>query len=56
MQPDHDAATYTAVCLWCTSEYLKIASRARETGIFCSKKCEFEARFWLHDVLQKASK
>jgi hypothetical protein len=53
MQHNHDAATYTAVCAWCSSEYLKGSSRARDGRTFCSKKCEFEARFWLHDILRK---
>ena len=53
MQPNkHDAATSTAVCLWCTSLYLKSTSRAREGKTFCSKKCELEARDWLYVTLK----
>ena len=41
MQPNqYDAATSTAVCVWCYSQYLKSTSRAREGQTFCSKKCE----------------
>jgi hypothetical protein len=50
MQPNrYDAATSTAVCLWCYSQYLKSTSRAREANTFCSKKCEYEARDWLQE-------
>jgi hypothetical protein len=56
MQPNkYDAATTTAVCLWCYSQYLKSTSRARDGQTFCSKKCEIEARFWLHDNLKTAT-
>jgi len=49
MQPNRsDAATSTAVCLWCYSEYLKSTSRARDARTFCCKKCEYEAQGWLH--------
>lgn len=56
MQPNHsDAATSTAVCLWCYSQYLRSTSRAREGQTFCSKKCEIEARFWLADLLKPSN-
>jgi hypothetical protein len=56
MQPNrHDAATSTALCLWCYSEYLKSTSRAREGQTFCSKKCEYEARYWLQDSITSDS-
>ena len=56
MQPNqYDAATSTAVCLWCYSQYLRSTSRAREGQTFCSRKCEIEARFWLHDNLKPAN-
>jgi hypothetical protein len=42
-------------CTWCHSEYAEAYSRARETGVFCSKKCEIEARFWLRESLQQVS-
>lgn len=55
MQPNrYDAATSTAVCLWCYSQYLRSTSRAREGQTFCSRKCEIEACFWLHDNLKSA--
>jgi hypothetical protein len=53
MQPNrYDAATSTAICLWCYSQYLKSTSRARDGHSFCSKKCEQEARFWLYAALK----
>jgi hypothetical protein len=56
MQPNqYDAATATAVCVWCYSQYLRSTSRAREGQTFCSKKCEIEARFWLADNLKPAT-
>jgi hypothetical protein len=56
MQPNqYDAATSTAVCLWCYAQYLTSTSRAREGHTFCSKKCEVEARFWLQDNLKPNS-
>jgi hypothetical protein len=56
MQPNRsDAATSTAVCLWCYSQYLKSTSRARDGHTFCSKKCEFEARDWLQAKVNSAS-
>ena len=42
-------------CAWCHSEYAEAYSRARETGVFCSKKCEIEARYWLRESLQQVS-
>ena len=52
MQPNqNDAATSATVCLWCYSQYLKSISRAREGQTFCSRKCEIEAKGWLHQVL-----
>ncbi len=57
MQPNqYDAATSTAVCLWCNSQYLKSISRAKDGRTFCSRKCEFEAQGWLHDALKTATK
>ncbi len=38
-------------CAWCSSEYDEAYSRARDTELFCSKKCELEARYWLRDRL-----
>ena len=39
-------------CIWCSAEYVIGCSRAQEQSIFCSKKCELEARFWLVEVLR----
>jgi len=56
MQPNgSDAATSTAVCLWCCSEYLKSTSRARDGQTFCTRKCEFEAQGWLYQNLKLIS-
>jgi hypothetical protein len=55
MAKNNDAATSTAVCLWCSSQYLKGTSRARDGQTFCTKKCETEARFWLYDTLKLIS-
>lgn len=38
-------------CTWCNSEYDEAYSRAHETNVFCSKKCEVEARYWLRECL-----
>jgi hypothetical protein len=43
-------------CAWCCTEYVVGCSRAREQCVFCSKKCETEARFWLLDVLKQVSR
>jgi hypothetical protein len=50
-RPSHPG-TVVAACVWCDSEYVVGFSRAHEQGIFCSKKCEIEARFWLMEVLR----
>lgn len=42
-----------AACVWCRSEYIVGFSHARQQTIFCSKKCEIEARFWLFEVLKE---
>lgn len=42
-------------CTWCNAEYAEAYSRARETGVFCSKKCEIEARYWLRESLSQAT-
>lgn len=39
-------------CIWCRSEYVIGCSRAYAQNIFCSKKCEIEARFWLIELLR----
>ena len=55
MQKNNDAATSTAVCLWCNSQFLKGTSRAQDGRDFCSKKCENRAHFWVHTHLEIAS-
>ena len=56
MQPNkYDAATSTAVCLWCYSQYLKSTSRARDGQTFCSRKCELIGRSWLENSLKPES-
>jgi hypothetical protein len=42
-----------AICVWCESEFSSANSRAQENGIFCTKKCEIEAKFWLLDRLKE---
>ena len=42
-------------CTWCNSEYAEAYSRARENGVFCSKKCEIEARYWLRESLAQTA-
>jgi len=56
MQPNqYDAATSTAVCLWCYSQYLKSTSRALDGQTFCCRKCEKEAQGWLYANLKLAT-
>ena len=43
-------------CAWCRAEYVIGCSRAQEQSVFCSKKCEIEARFWLVDVLKDVAR
>ncbi len=38
-------------CVWCTAEYTCETSKARQSAIFCSRRCELEARYWLFSVL-----
>jgi hypothetical protein len=42
----------SAICIWCESDFLPAASRARTPSLFCSHRCEVEARFWLVSELQ----
>jgi hydrogenase maturation factor HypF (carbamoyltransferase family) len=42
-------------CAWCNSEYAEAYSRAREIGVFCCKKCEIEARYWLRESLSQVT-
>ncbi len=55
MQQNNNAATSTAVCLWCNSQFLKGTSRAQDGRDFCSKKCETRAQFWFHTHLRIVS-
>jgi hypothetical protein len=41
-----------AICVWCEQQYSPPASRARAAALFCSQKCEVEARCWLMAELQ----
>jgi hypothetical protein len=40
-------------CQWCTGDYQVGASRAADPRMFCNRRCEMEARFWLYEVLKK---
>ncbi len=40
-------------CVWCCSRYQGSQSHARSTELFCSRRCETEARYWLFAVLSK---
>ena len=41
-------------CVWCESDYDSNSSPARQATLFCSRRCETEARFWLFSVLNTA--
>ena len=41
-------------CVWCESDYDSNSSPARQAALFCSRRCETEARFWLFSVLNSA--
>ena len=53
MQNDRYAGQKVGTCIWCSSDYELAYSRARDNGHFCTKKCEVESRFWLHDQLKQ---
>ena len=55
MHQNNNAATSTAVCLWCNSQFLKGTSRANDGQAFCCKKCETQARFWFQTNLKVAT-
>lgn len=44
---------HNATCVWCEHSYATSASRAHDNSIFCTKKCEIEAKFWLLDRLKE---
>ena len=46
----------TTDCTWCKSLYHVAGSHARDQRVFCSKKCELEARFWLFRLFQPVDK
>ena len=53
MQNDrYSSSRQPTYCNWCCTHYVVGQSRARENTIFCTKRCEIEARFWLNAVLQ----
>ncbi len=41
-------------CVWCQTQYGRAASRARDNSLFCSRRCEAEARFWLFALLNRS--
>lgn len=43
----------SADCVWCSSSYLLSQARARTAELFCSRRCETEARYWLFAILSK---
>lgn len=51
---DQENPAKTQVCVWCAEGYDRAHSRARQAGIFCSRRCETEARFWLYALLNPA--
>ena len=42
MQQNNNAATSTAVCLWCNSQFLKGTSRAQDGQAFCARSAKSE--------------
>lgn len=40
-------------CVWCDSQYYASGSAARSIELFCSRRCETEARYWLFAVLSR---
>ncbi len=49
--PDNAPSKSRQPCVWCTADYVCESSKARQTAIFCSRRCELEARYWLFSVL-----
>ncbi len=56
MQQDRYTDRQRGECSWCRAEYIACFSRARSADLFCTKKCEIEARFWLLDLLNAIEK
>jgi hypothetical protein len=52
MQNYDEPAADSRTCVWCEAEYSGEESRARTAELFCSHKCEVEARYWLVSELQ----
>jgi hypothetical protein len=50
--PDHESHDSASHCVWCEHEYVPAQSRARSAALFCSTKCEIEARWWLVEKLE----
>ncbi len=40
-------------CVWCCAHYSSAHTRARTVELFCSRRCETEARYWLFAILSK---
>jgi hypothetical protein len=38
--------------MWCSSDYRVMSSRAGDAQMFCRRRCEMEARFWLYELLK----
>ena len=57
MQSDRYSNSKTAIatCVWCSEDYVMGASRASDVQMFCGRKCEMEARFWLYELLKPAN-
>ena len=49
---NHEPLADSGNCVWCEAEYSPEESRARTAALFCSHKCEVEARYWLVSELQ----
>lgn len=56
MQQDRysDPRTCRRSCHWCLADYRAMSSRASDPLLFCTKRCEIEARFWLLDQMNEA--
>jgi hypothetical protein len=54
MQSDRylNSKTASTTCMWCDCEYRVMSSRAADSQVFCRRRCEVEARFWLYELLK----
>jgi hypothetical protein len=41
-------------CAWCCDDFQESTSIAFAPDLFCSRRCEIEARYWLFDQIQSA--